>query len=67
MALAVIGHQVQRGLNNGALWAAEQINVICSPHNELGQMLHFAVDPNPLDAYNGRKSRQGQLDAFHLK
>lgn len=46
------------GLNNGALWTAEQINVICSPpRNELGPMLHFTDNPNPLEAHNGHKSR----------
>lgn len=65
-ALAVSLHQVQQRPNNGLLWAGEQINVTCIAYRDRGQMLHLTDTLNTLGIHNGPKSREGQLDVFHL-
>lgn len=59
-------HQVQQRLNNGVLWAGEQINVICTAYHDRGQMLHLTDTLNTLGFHNGPKSREGQPDVLHL-
>lgn len=59
-----ISHQVQLRLNNGALWAGEQINVMCIAYHEQSQILHLTDILNTLGIHNGHKSRGGRLGAF---
>lgn len=56
--------QVQWRPNNGALRAAEQINVRRITSQDQAQMLHSTNTLDTLDIYNGHESSEGQLDSF---